>query len=70
MNKDNVWRIVKRGKKLFKVRYWDNLSYKQYRIVTPYISFCGIPLFEKNKENYLKKVIDAGLKDYVIGVEL
>ena len=66
------WHIVKRNGKLFKIKYWDNLSYDEYRIVSSkYICLFGIdelPLFKR--KNYLKRVIKAGLQDYVFGEEI
>ena len=70
MENKNDFRIEKRGNKFFKVRFWDGLSYKQYRIVTPYISIGGIPLFDKNKKRYIRKVFQNNLQDYVVGKEV
>ncbi|MDD2657686.1 MAG: hypothetical protein PHD04_03465 [Candidatus Pacebacteria bacterium] len=64
------WRIEKRRGKLYRQRYWDDLSYEQFKICLPYYDFMGIFCFNKNKEKWRKKVIESGLSDYVFWKEI
>ena len=66
----NEWRTFKKGKKQFKIKYWDNLGYDQYKIVNPDFDFLGVFLIKKNKKRYLKRVYDNNLQDYVVPIEI
>jgi hypothetical protein len=70
MTEIEEYRIVNKNGKKYKVKYWDNLSYEQLKIVRDYKTILGIIYIKKNREKYLRELIKSNLQDYVIGIKL
>lgn len=67
---EKKWRIKKRNGKLFKKRYYDDLTYEQYKIVKPTWDILGLWFFNKNKEKHRRKVMKYGLSEYAFWSEV